>query len=404
MSHLGHEVLCADIDADKVDSLNNGLVPIVEPGLESLLCEGLSNGRLKFVLGARNAVKNAEFVFLCLPTPQSESGEADLSFLKHATSEIATDLTTNSIVINKSTVPVGSTHLVREILCRNDVSVISNPEFLREGSAISDFLQPDRIVIGCDDQTDVIRVSELYKGIDAPIVATDPASSELIKYASNAFLATKLSFVNAIATLCEMVGADINEVTKGVGHDRRIGHDFLRPGPGWGGSCFPKDSAALLHLANSHGYKFELMRSVIIENEQQFDRIAEKILSSSNNVNRVAVWGLTFKALTDDLRDSPSLEIIHRLLEKGIEIIAFDPTVEAKQQSKFGFKVAESAIDCARGADVLAVLTEWQEFCTVDPHQVRELMNGTVVVDARNLLESEKWVAAGFKYVGLGRH
>jgi len=403
MAHLGHDVLCADIDADKVASLNSGVVPIVEPGLEELLSRGLSSGKLKFVVGASNAVKDAEFVFLCLPTPQTQSGEADLSFVRAATLEIADDLTPNSIVINKSTVPVGSTHLVHKMLNRPDVSVISNPEFLREGTAVEDFLHPDRIVVGCDNQADLVRVSELYGGIDAPIIATDPASAEMIKYASNAFLAMKLSFVNAIATICEIVGADINEVTLGIGHDHRIGPDFLRPGPGWGGSCFPKDSAALLNLANSHGYKFDLMRSVIEENQQQFDRIAKKIVSSAVAVKKVAIWGLTFKAQTDDLRDSPSLEIIQRLISNGISVGAYDPTVDARTKLKFDFEVATSAETATKGADVLAVLTEWQDFGLVDPGNVRKLMHGQAVIDARNVLDREQWTSAGFKYFGLGR-
>ncbi len=403
MAHLGHEVLCADIDAIKVASLNSGVVPIVEPGLEGLLSKGLSSGKLKFVVGASNAVKDAEFVFLCLPTPQSQSGEADLSFVRAATLEIADHLMPNSIVINKSTVPVGSTHLVHQMLNRPDVSVISNPEFLREGTAVEDFLHPDRIVVGSDNPAGIARVSELYRGIDAPIIATDPASAEMIKYASNAFLATKLSFVNAIATLCEIVGADINEVTLGMGHDRRIGHDFLRPGPGWGGSCFPKDSAALLHLANSHGYKFDLMRSVIDENQQQFDRVTEKILSSAENVKKVAVWGLTFKAQTDDLRDSPSLEIIQRLVKKGVHVVAYDPTANSQSKLKFEFEVATSAELATEGADVLAVLTEWQDFRSVNPRDVRKFMHGKAVIDARNVLVREQWTSAGFIYFGLGR-
>jgi UDPglucose 6-dehydrogenase len=403
MVHLGHEVVCADVNAEKVELLKAGVVPIVEPRMEELLHEGLSSGHLQFVLGASKAVTEAEFIFLCLPTPQSESGEADLSFIVAAAKEISEHLLPNSVVINKSTVPVGSTQLVAQVLCRSDISVVSNPEFLREGTAVGDFLNPDRIVIGGDNQTDVTRVSELYDGIDAPVITTDPASAEMIKYASNAFLATKLSFVNAIATICEMVGADINKVTLGVGHDRRIGHDFLRPGPGWGGSCFPKDSAALLHLANSHGYKFDLMRSVIDENDQQFDRVAEKILSSTKFVRRVGVWGLTFKALTDDLRDSPSLEIIKRLVRKGVHVVAYDPTVGIQRESKFEFELADSPELATKDADVLAVLTEWPDFTKVDPVQVRKLMHGQVVIDARNLLDGDKWTSMGFDYFGLGR-
>ncbi len=244
-AHLGHQVTCADIDADKVERLSRGEIPILEAGLDDLLREGLQSGRLTFVLGAAGAVVDAEFAYLCVPTPQGADGSADLSYIEAAAREIAPHLQRDTVVVNKSTVPVGSTRLVEQALGRSDVQVVSNPEFLREGTAVDDFLHPDRVIIGSDDQSAAIRVASLYIGVPAPLMVTDPASAETIKYASNAFLATKLSFVNAVAAMCEAVGADVNDVVLGMGYDKRIGHEFLKPGPGWGGSCFAPDETVL---------------------------------------------------------------------------------------------------------------------------------------------------------------
>ena len=276
-AHLGHEVVCADIDAEKVARLSAGDVPILEDRLELLVREGIGEERLQFVVGASNAVDDCEVAFLCVPTPQNEDGTADLSYIEAATAEIASLLPPESIVVNKSTVPVGSTRVVERALGRSDITVVSNPEFLREGSAVQDFLHPDRIVIGCEDQSAAIKVLSLYLGVTAPTVVTDPASAETIKYAANAFLATKLSFMNAIAAVCEGVGADVTDVILGLGYDTRIGSEFLKPGPGWGGSCFPKDTRALVRIAEQGGYDFQLLDGVIAVNEEQFSRIADKV-------------------------------------------------------------------------------------------------------------------------------
>src|SRR4051794_31484017 len=327
LAHLGHRVVCADIVPEKVERLSRGEIPIVEAGLQDLVQEGLRTGRLSFVLGAANAAKDAEFVFLCVPTPQGATGAADLSYVEGAAAEIGPVLESDSIVINKSTVPVGSTRVVEQSLGRDDVFVVSNPEFLREGSAVHDCLHPDRIVIGSDDQAAAIRVAALFDQIQAPLIVTDPASAETIKYASNAFLATKVSFVNAVANLCESVGADVREVVLGMGYDKRIGFEFLKPGPGWGGSCFPKDSRALVRIGEDAGYDFALLRGVIEVNDEQYERVAEKIerLGGGSLAGMtVAVWGLTFKARTDDLRESPSLSVIKKLVERGAKVVAFD--------------------------------------------------------------------------------
>src|SRR4051794_22193025 len=329
-AHLGHTVICADVVPEKVEKLKRGEIPILEAGLEDLVREGIQSGRLRFVLGAANAVATSEFHYLCVPTPQGEDGSADLSYIEAAAAEISPLLAAGSIVVNKSTVPVGSTRRVEEALGRSDVFVVSNPEFLREGTAVSDFLHPDRVVIGSDDQSAAIRVAALYIGVAAPLMVTDPASAETIKYASNAFLATKLSFVNAVAAVCEAVGADVNDVVLGMGYDKRIGSEFLRPGPGWGGSCFPKDTRAMLRIAQDGGYDFNLLQGVLAVNDEQFERPAQKVIDMAGGSvagETIAVWGLTFKAGTDDLRDSPALEVIDRLVARGARVRAYDPAV-----------------------------------------------------------------------------
>src|SRR3954471_7861667 len=330
LAHLGHDVVCADVIPEKVERLSRGEIPIVEAGLGELVQEGLAGGRLSFVLGSATAAAQAEFIFLCVPTPQGESGAADLSYVEQAAREIAPVLQPDSIVINKSTVPVGSTRVVEQALGRDDVTVVSNPEFLREGSAVYDCLHPDRIVIGSDDQAAAIRVAGLFEQIQAPLIVTDPASAETIKYASNAFLATKVSFVNAVANLCEAVGADVREVVLGMGYDKRIGFEFLKPGPGWGGSCFPKDTRAMVHIAEDAGYDFNLLRGVIAVNDEQYERMAAKVeraAGGSVQGRKVAAWGLTFKARTDDLRDSPAIEVIRRLMARGATVCAYDPAI-----------------------------------------------------------------------------
>ena len=406
-AHLGHEVICADIDEDKIKILSSGRAPFVEDGLDRLVEEGLENGNLRFVVGAKNAVADCEVAFLCVPTPQRADESADLSFIETATQEIAALLPPGTIVVNKSTVPVGSTRVVEAALQRRDVRVVSNPEFLREGSAVGDFLSPDRIVIGSEDQAAAITVSSLYLGISAPIVVTDPASAETIKYAANAFLATKLSFVNAIAAICEGVGADVSDVMLGLGYDDRIGREFLRPGPGWGGSCLPKDTRAMVRIAEDAGYDFRLLRGVIDINEDQFNRVVDKLeaaVGGSLQGRTVAVWGLTFKAGTDDLRDSPSLPVISGLVGRGAVVRAYDPTVATDWDDvPAGVEIVDGPLDACNGADVLAVLTEWSEFRMVSPRAVGEQMENSAVVDARNCLDRALWQRHGFDYRGIGR-
>ncbi|HEX7167668.1 MAG TPA: UDP-glucose/GDP-mannose dehydrogenase family protein [Acidimicrobiales bacterium] len=405
LAHLGHHVVCADVIPDKVDALSRGQIPILEDGLDDLVREGIDGGRLSFVLGEAAAIEeaDAEFVFLCVPTPQAEDGSADLSYIEQAARAIGPALRSESVVINKSTVPVGSTLVVERALGRGDVSVVSNPEFLREGSAVHDALHPDRIVIGCEDQAAAIRVASLYSEIKAPVIVTDPASAETIKYASNAFLATKISFVNAIANLCEAVGADVRDVVVGMGYDRRIGFEFLKPGPGWGGSCFPKDSRALVRIAEDNGYDFSLLQGVIEVNDEQFERMAakvERMVPGGLDGAVVGVWGLTFKARTDDTRDSPSLQVIRRLQDKGARIKAYDPAASVVPDSVE--RVADPYA-AGEGAEVVVVLTEWDEFRWVDFEKLAGVMATPRVVDCRNLLDPAAVRRKGFQFEGLGR-
>jgi UDPglucose 6-dehydrogenase len=393
-AHLGHRVTCADVVAEKVERLSRGDIPILEAGMPELVREGLDSGRLRFVLGAAAAVKDAEFVYLCVPTPQSDDGSADLSYIRAAAAEIAPLLAPECIVVNKSTVPVGSARVVEEVLGRDDVSVVSNPEFLREGSAVHDSLNPDRIVIGSDDQVAAARVAELFSALRAPVIVTDPASAETIKYASNAFLAAKVTFANAVANVCEAVGADVRDVLLGMGYDKRIGFEFLRPGPGYGGSCFPKDIRALIRIAEDAGYDFGLLRGVDEVNDAQFARVVDKVrrmAGGSVEGKTVAGWGLTFKARTDDLRQSPAIEVLQRLRAAG------------NDSRLDGIEVGADPYGVCEGAAVLVVLTEWDEFRRLDFTKVAAALEQPQVVDARNLLDPVALRRRGFTYEGMGR-
>ena len=401
-SHLGHQVVCADVLPDRVDQLSRGEVPIRESGLEELIRTGLDGGHLTFVVGEKAAAEDCEFCYLCVPTPQGPDGSADLSFIRQAATAVASVLPAESVVVNKSTVPVGSTRVVEQALGRDDVTVASNPEFLREGSAVHDFLHPDRIVIGCEDQATAGRVAALFEGIQAPVIVTDPASAETIKYASNAFLATKVSFVNAIANVCEAVGADVREVVLGMGYDRRIGFEFLKPGPGWGGSCFPKDTRALIRIAEDAGYDFDLLKGVVAVNDEQFDRVVGKVERMIGGLDDklVAAWGLTFKARTDDLRGSPATEVLHRLQERGARVRAYDPAIT---ENVDGIEVAADPYAACEGASVLLVLTEWDEFRWLDFEKVGSVMAERNLVDGRNLLDPAAVRRRGFTYDAIGR-
>ena len=406
-AHLGHDVICADIDVDKIARLERGESPIVEERVEELIAEGLATGRLRFTDSPAVAVSDCEIAFLCVPTPSLPDGSVDLAFIESAVEMIADALPPGAVVATKSTVPVGSTRVVEQALGRHDVAVVSNPEFLREGTAVQDFLAPDRVVIGSDDPEAAISVAALYESLEAPVVITDPATAETVKYVANAFLATKLSFVNAIAAVCEAVGADVDDVMVSLGHDRRIGPEYLQPGPGWGGSCFPKDTRALLQISEEAGYPFRFLEGVLEVNAQQVDRVVAKVeaaVGGSLDAATVAVWGLTFKANTDDLRESPSLAVIENLLERGAVIRAWDPTVEASRPPIPCEVVvcADPYVACL-DADAVVVLTEWPELEGIDAVKVAELVRRRTVVDARNILDRDVWRRAGFDHQGIGR-
>jgi UDPglucose 6-dehydrogenase len=418
LASLGHRVTCADVDADKIAALRAGEVPILEPGLAELVHEGMAAGRLRFVVGARDAIapprgdshdpdEQVEVVFLCVPTPMGAGGAADLAAVEAVAHEVRDLLPRDCVVVNKSTVPVGTADRTRRLLGRRDIAVVSNPEFLREGSAVHDFLHPDRIVVGCDQQDAAERVAALYSRLGAPTLLTDAASAELVKYAANCFLAMKLSYVNAVAELCERLGADVGEVTEGMGYDKRIGQAFLRPGPGWGGSCLPKDTHALLQISESAGFDFPLLAASIETNQRQPSRMVSKIRAACGGTligARVGLLGLTFKAGTDDLRDSPALTVARALLAEGAELTAYDPGCPTGVPGVTdGITVTDDPLVAAKDADVLVVLTEWPEFRALDWAGLAGVANRRTVLDARNLLDPDVLRRAGFSWSGLGR-
>ena len=413
LASLGHHVVCADVDAEKVKRLCAGEIDILEPRLAELVSEGLAAGRLSFVLGASAAVEGCEVVFLCVPTPMGVGGVADLSVVESVIEEVGTLLAPGSVVVNKSTVPVGTAQRTAELLERDDVAVVSNPEFLREGSAVHDFLNPDRIVVGCDQQDAAERVAALYARLGAPTVLTDAASAELVKYAANCFLAMKLSYVNAIAELCDRLGADISDVTEGMGYDKRIGQAFLQPGPGWGGSCLPKDTSAMLQLADAADFEFRLIRATIDTNNRQRQRMVEKVRMAvtgkrggSLSKVRLGVLGLTFKAGTDDLRDSPALAVAALLRQAGAKLVGYDPALRSGdvRDDLDGVTLVDDPYVAAEGVEALVVLTEWPEFRTLDWSKLANVVGSPVVVDTRNLLDPDVVRRAGFRWEGLGRH
>lgn len=409
LAHLGHTVAAVDVDESKVARLSRGECPILEERLEEMIGEGIGSHRLSFSTDAEGAVKDADFVFLCVPTPQGADGSADLRFVEAASASIGPHLKSGAVVVTKSTVPVGSAGKVVAALGRSDTAVVSNPEFLREGTALDDWLHPDRVVIGADDPDAAEKLALLYEPLGAPVVVTDPASSETIKYAANAFLAAKVSFVNSIAVLCDAVGADAAAVIAGMGFDRRIGSDHLSPGPGWGGSCFPKDTAALIRVAEDSGYDFALLKAVVAANEAQLDWVAaqvEQIAGGNLHGTTVAAWGLTFKSGTDDLRDSPAVAVLRRLRSQGAVLRAYDPTRPAPHRSEFkglSLHLCRDPYDAVRGASVLVVLTEWPELRDLDLQSAASLMENPAIVDTRNLYTSASARAAGFTYLGMGR-
>ncbi|HEX6220661.1 MAG TPA: UDP-glucose/GDP-mannose dehydrogenase family protein [Acidimicrobiia bacterium] len=403
LANLGHRVRIGEVSADRVTMLEAGEVPIYEQGLPDLLARAREREAISFHNSNVDAVDGADLVFLCLPTPESADGRADLTFVHSVIDELATEVGEDTLFVIKSTVPPGTAASLRKRLADlgSPARLVSHPEFLREGRAVEDFMEPDRIVVGAYDPGDGERVADLYRGIDTSVVITDPTSSEMIKYANNAYLAARLTFANALANVCEAVGADVVDVIRGIGLDHRIGPHFLQPGPGYGGSCFPKDTAALIAVAEDAGYDFQLLKSVIEADHQQRRRVAEKVRQAAGgglHRRRIAMWGVAFKAGTDDVRESPALRIARILQEDGAEVVAYDPEASSDELT-----MAPDPLSAVVDADVLLVATEWPEFCTIDMREVAAAMKGHRVVDARNLLDSAAVRAAGLDYWGLGR-
>jgi UDPglucose 6-dehydrogenase len=395
MNKLGHEVIGYDIDQSRTVSLSKNDPPIHEEGLELELHSLNREDKLVFTsqLGELTKFK-ADFFFVCVPTPQSSHGAADLVFVLQVAKQLSSIAPDNSVVVLKSTVPVGSGVKVKQALARPDIQVVSNPEFLREGSALRDFMNPDLVVVGADSKGAANRVLQLYSNINSRKISTSVDSAQLIKYATNAYLATRLSFVNNLAALCEQTGANLDDVLKGLGSDSRIGSSFLNPGPGWGGSCFPKDTRALLAVASEFGLEFPLIDAALQSNTKTMDRVVEMIIGlagGSLEGKVIGIWGLAFKANTDDIRESPSMKITEALLASGAKVRGYDPVAVATAAQ--GFHQARTAEEAAKGADVLVILTEWGEFAEIDPSVISSLMVGSAVLDARRIVKNELWKA-----------
>jgi UDPglucose 6-dehydrogenase len=404
---LGHEVVCLDIKPERIDALRAGTVPIYEPGVDQLLQRNRS--RLQFTLDLSQVMERCRIVFVCVDTPATHSGDADLSRVR-AVVDVLPTTGEKFVLVMKSTVPVGTGEKVREDLNArglHHVGYVANPEFLREGRAVADFMEPDRIVIGASDPADARAVADLYLKLRAPVISTDIASAEMIKYASNAFLATKISFINEIANVCEEVGADVGVVAEGMGLDARIGTHFLRPGIGYGGSCFPKDVKALKQLAGNSGYHFQLLMSVIEVNDLQKRRVVGKLERHLGSLRgtRIALLGLAFKADTDDMREASSLVLAARLRAEGATVVGYDPVAMSNAADMLGGDVvlAGSMLEAVTGADAVVIVTEWGEFRQVCSAAVRDAMRTPLVVDGRNLLDPAQARAAGFAYESVGR-
>ena len=408
---LGNEVICVDRDAAKIAGLQQRIMPIYEPGLEELVARNVEDDRLSFTTDVEEAIEHSEIIFICVGTPPLENGDPDMSQVKSAAHSIARSLNRYKVIVNKSTVPVGTGEMVRhdiELNRRNniDFDVVSNPEFLREGSAISDTLHPDRIVIGAPNQVVAMKILELYAPLERPMLITDVSSAEMIKYASNAFLATKISFINAIANICDEAGADVVQVMKGMGYDNRIGSAFLQAGLGYGGSCFPKDTLALIQTAERFGYDFKLLKSVVEINQEQVCIFLERLKKEMGGFEgkSVGVLGLAFKPNTDDMREAKALDIINRILDEGGSVRAYDPIAMPRTRSMYPqVQYCENAYEAAQQADAVVVVTEWNEFKLLNMERLLEAMKGDILFDGRNIYDPARMKRMGFNYHCIGR-
>src|SRR4051812_32668050 len=415
LAENGNNVICVDKDQSKIDTLNDGRIPIYEPGLEELVRRNGQEERLTFTTALASAVQASEIVFIAVGTPQGEDGAADLQHVLAVAKAIGQAMEKYTVVVDKSTVPVGTAKRVREVIAKQTTqtfSVVSNPEFLKQGAAIEDFMKPDRVVIGVEegDRRAEDLMKELYGPFTrtgAPILVMSTESAELSKYAANSILATRISFMNEIANMCELVGADVDQVRKAIGSDRRIGTSFLFPGVGYGGSCFPKDTQAMLKSAADKGYDFKILRAVEEVNDRQKERLVDKMEQHFKNLSgkTIALWGLAFKPRTDDMREAPAISIIERLLAAGAKVQAFDPEAMKVAKGLFGTRITlvEKEYDALKGADALAIVTEWNEFREPDFAKVRKLLKSPVIFDGRNLYSPELMRQQGFTYYAIGR-
>ena len=413
LAENGNDVVCVDKDSSKVRSLQRGRIPIYEPGLEELVRRNRAEKRLLFTTDLGKGVRNAQIVFIAVGTPTGEDGSADLRHVLEVARQIGKAMNGYKVVVDKSTVPVGTSEKVRETIRKetsHPFSVVSNPEFLKQGAAIDDFMKPDRVVIGAEDQRAAEIMKELYAPFTrtgAPIMLMDCASAELCKYAANAMLATRISFMNEVANVCEVVGADVDQVRRAVASDRRIGPAFLFPGVGYGGSCFPKDVKAMMKFASSKNYQFEILQAVETVNERQKLRLMGKMKQHFGALRgkRIAVWGLAFKPKTDDMREAPSVPLIRSLLEAGADVTAYDPEAAKVARTIFGDRidVKDKSYDALAGADGLAIVTEWHEFREPDWSRIKKLLKTPVIFDGRNIYNPEQLRGLGFTYYSMGR-
>jgi UDPglucose 6-dehydrogenase len=417
LAEFGHDVVCVDKIEEKITRLRQGQIPIYEPGLDVMVAKNVAEGRLRFTTNLEEAVPEAEAVFIAVGTPSSRRGDgyADLSYIYAAAKEIAPCLRSYTVIVDKSTVPVGTARqvarIIREANPQADFDVASNPEFLREGAAIADFMRPDRVVIGVESERSEQVLRDIYKPLflrETPIVSTSIETAELIKYAANAFLAVKISFINEIAAVCEAVGADVASLAKGIGMDGRIGGKFLHPGPGYGGSCFPKDTLALMRLVQEYGESLRIVEAAVEVNAAQKARMVKKIrdaVGGNENGKTIAVLGLTFKPETDDMRDAPAISILPALLEKGAKIKAHDPKgmTEAQKYLPEGIDYTDSAYAACEEADAVVLMTEWNQYRALDLSRVKNVMREPVFIDLRNVYEPAAMKAQGFRYIGVGR-
>lgn len=413
-AEFGLKVICVDKDVKKIKDLSNARIPIFEPGLEELVKRNIKDERLSFSTDLADAVRKSLAIFIAVGTPSKEDGSADLSYVEAVAQSIAENMNGYKIIITKSTVPVGTGERIRKIIGekqkeKNDFDIVSNPEFLREGAAIEDFMRPNRVVIGAESDHAIAIMKDLYSPlylIETPFVITDIKTAEMIKYASNAFLATKVSFINEIANICERVGADVHMVARGMGLDKRIGPKFLHPGPGYGGSCFPKDTQAIVNIAKEHTYDFEIVKAVIKVNEKQRMLMVEKIKKAVGDLKdkMVGILGLSFKPNTDDMREAPSVSIIRGLQKEGAKIRAFDPAAmdEAKKFLS-NVEYCSDPYEVANNSDALVILTEWNQFRNLDIDKIKDLLKRPILIDMKNIYDPKKMKAAGIRYTGVGR-